>query len=150
MISHKQNNDSRKEIKFEGINNGIYLLKVIEVANYHIKKFIVEKNLKNIINMRNSNFIFAILFLFSTILSSCKKESNQQVKVVRDCTGTYLHWEGKDYKVCNLEKVSPFPDGTTITATFTKTNNCNGSAKNAIVCFMLHDNEGWIEVNNIK
>lgn len=100
--------------------------------------------------MKKSNLIFLILFLFTTMFTSCKKEGNQTVTVVRDCTGTYLRWDGKDYQVCNLEKVYPFSDGATVTATFKKLKVCDGSAIDAVVCEMLHFNEGWIEVEKIK
>ncbi len=100
--------------------------------------------------MKKSNLMFTIIILVTIALIGCKKESNQPVTIVRDCTGTYLRWEGKDYQVCNLEKVSSFSDGTVVTATFKKIKDCNGSAKDAIVCNMLHANEGWIEVCNIK
>ncbi len=78
------------------------------------------------------------------------KERNQSVTLLRDCTGTYLRWQGKDYQVCNIEKVSSFPDGSTMTATFKSIKECNGSAKDEIVCAMLRINEGWIEVVRIK
>ncbi len=100
--------------------------------------------------MKKSNLIFLILLVLTALFPSCKKERNQTVTVERDCTGTYLRLDGKDYQVCNLEKVSSFSDGATVTATFKKINECNGSAKDAIVCYMLHANEGWIEVDKIK
>jgi hypothetical protein len=100
--------------------------------------------------MKKSNLIFLILLVLTALFPSCKKERNQTVTVERDCTGTYLRLDGKDYQVCNLEKVSSFSDGATVIATFKKINECKGSAKDAIVCYMLHANEGWIEVDKIK
>ncbi|KAA5535017.1 hypothetical protein F0919_10490 [Taibaiella lutea] len=84
------------------------------------------------------------------VLTSCSKATNKNAIVVRDCTGTYLQIDGKDYQVCNLEKVAAFQDRTAVTATYKKLAECNGSAKDAIVCMMLHSNEGWIEVTDIK
>ena len=83
---------------------------------------------------------------------SCKKEcgKSQTVTVVKDCTGTYLRVDGKDYLVCNREKVSSFADGTTVNASFKKINECDGSAKDAFVCMMFHENEGWIKVEKIQ
>jgi hypothetical protein len=100
--------------------------------------------------MKKNNLIFLILLVLTALFPSCKKERNQTVTVERDCTGTYLRLDGKDYQVCNLEKVSSFSDGATVIATFKKINECKGSAKDAIVCYMLHANEGWIEVDKIK
>jgi hypothetical protein len=88
--------------------------------------------------------------IFLLTLFACKKERNKSVTVERDCTGTYLLLDGKDYQVCNLEMVSSFPDGATVTATFRKIKECNGSAKDAIVCDMVHKNDGWVEVEKIK
>ena len=100
--------------------------------------------------MKKSNLIFFILLVLTALFPSCKKERSQTLTVERNCTGTYLRLDGKDYKVCNLEKVSSFSDGTTVTATFKKIDECNGAAKDAVVCQTLHPNEGWIEVDEIK
>jgi hypothetical protein len=59
---------------------------------------------------------------------SCRKEP-EQMTVLRDCTGVYLRLDNKDYHVCNPEKVSSFPDGAVVTASFKRVNECNGSAK---------------------
>ena len=81
---------------------------------------------------------------------SCHKESLQEMTVVRDCTGTYLRLDEKDYHVCNTEKVDGFVNGSKVKAGFKKIKNCNGTASEAIVCLMFHQNEGWIEVGKIK
>ena len=100
--------------------------------------------------MKTNHLIFLFFLAFTTMFSSCKKERNQTVIVVRDCTGTYLRLDGKDYHVCNLEKVSSFSDCDTVTATFKKIKECNGSAKGTIVCYVVHVNEGWIEVDKLR
>lgn len=100
--------------------------------------------------MKRTNLIFSTLLILTIIFSSCKKEINQTATVIRDCTGTYLRLNNKDYQVCNLEKVSSFSAGTTVTATFKKLEECNGSANTAAICYMLHENEGWIEIVKIK
>ena len=81
---------------------------------------------------------------------SCKKESYKTTTIITDCTGTYLRWDGKDYKVCNLEKVSSFPSGTTVAATFKKIIECKGSGNFPVTCFMNHGYDSWIEVEKIK
>lgn len=91
-----------------------------------------------------------IIALCCAVFAGCKKGSPKNAIVYRDCTGTYLRITGKDYQVCNLEKVAPFRDGAAVTASFKNIATCNGSAKDAIVCMMLHANEGWIEVTDIK
>jgi len=91
-----------------------------------------------------------IIFIATTItlltLIACKKVKNETMTVVRDCSGTYLHFNGKDYNVCNLEKVSSFSDGASVIATFRKIKNCTSG----VVCLIYHENEGWIHVEKIK
>ena len=91
-----------------------------------------------------------IIFLATTITMltfvACKKVKNETMTVVRDCTGTYLRLNEKDYNVCNLEKVLSFPDRVSVIATFKKINNCTSRA----VCHTFHENEGWIYVEKIK
>lgn len=91
----------------------------------------------------------AIIFTLQ-IFVACKKVKNETMTVVKNCTGTYLRFKGKDYHVCNLEKISSFADGTEVTATFKKIKECTGSVKDAIVCTTIHDNEGWINVEKIS
>ena len=93
-----------------------------------------------------------ITFFILTValfLTTCKKEKNQTVTVVRDCTGTYLRFDSKDYSVCNPDKVASFSDGTTVTATFRKVDECNYPYT---ACMMVHpyDIGGLIEVTKIK
>lgn len=98
--------------------------------------------------MKKLMFTSASIVMFT--LMSCKKESGKKMTVVKDCTGSYLRLDGKDYHVCNLEKTNPFPNGTAVTVSFKKISKCTGSAADQIVCAMLHDSEGWIEVASIK
>ncbi len=97
--------------------------------------------------MKKLVYIPIIILLFTTL--SCLK-INKSVIVIRDCTGTYLRLDGKDYHVCNLEKVESFLDGTVITATFKKIKKCNCSANDVPVCLTIHNNEGWIEIKKIN
>jgi len=98
--------------------------------------------MKNILN-----FLIAFFILTS---AACQKENKVPMTVVRDCTGTYLQKDGKDYLVCNLEKVKNFADGTKVTASYKRLKECKGSGIDQIVCLMYHQNEGWIEVTDIK
>lgn len=93
--------------------------------------------------------ILAVMFLSFT---SCKKECNKgsEVTVIVDCTGSYLRSGGKDYHVCNPEKLSGFQNNELVYADYKKIKVCNGSAADDIVCMMAHENEGWIEVKSIS
>jgi len=83
-------------------------------------------------------------------LPFCTKSSTKTTTVVRDCTGIYLRMDGKDYRVCNTEKVDQLANGTVVSASFNKLKQCNGTARDAIVCMMYHENAGWIEVTKIS
>jgi hypothetical protein len=87
--------------------------------------------------------VAALLTLFS-----CKRETNTMT-VVKDCTGTYLRIHGKDFKVCNLGKLSSVPAGATVTATLKKIDNCK-SLDDRFFCGLFHENEGWVEIVKLK
>ena len=93
------------------------------------------------------------LILFTGVcvaILSCKKVSNEEVIIVRDCTGTYLRYKNKDYHVCNHDKLKAYPDGKEVKVSFKKINQCKSSASEENVCHMFHENEGWIEVQKVN
>jgi len=90
--------------------------------------------------------IFTSLFF---IVSGCSKIIDQEMTVVRDCTGTYLRYEGNDYQVCNTKKTDAFADGTSVSAKFKNINDCR-ALDDQIICMMFHENQGMIEVTNIE
>jgi hypothetical protein len=98
--------------------------------------------------MRALNVILFTGLCFAIL--SCKKVANVEATIVRDCTGTYLRFDSKDYRVCNHDKLASYPDGKKLVVSFKKVNQCNGSAADEIVCYMFHENEGWIEVLKVN
>ena len=88
-----------------------------------------------------------LVVLFALAFTGCQKECGEML-VVRDCTGTYLRHEGKDYHVCNIEKLSGISSGTTVNATYHKIAGCPEQDQ-TVVCMMLHENEGWIVVDSV-
>ncbi len=98
--------------------------------------------------MKKIFYLFATIFLLT--LYSCTTEKGRAATVVIDCSGTYLKVDDKDYHVCNLEKVASFSNGAAVSVRFKNLTECNGSANDAVICYMLHENEGWIEVEEIK
>jgi hypothetical protein len=98
--------------------------------------------------MKNRLYLLFLGFLLAN--AACQKENKVNMTVVRDCTGTYLQKDGKDYQVCNLEKVKNFDDGTKVTASYKRLKERKGSGIDQIVCLMYHQSEGWIEVTAIK
>ena len=99
--------------------------------------------------MKRTINLIAIAVLLLSIFS-CTKIKNEDMTVIKDCTGVYLRFNNRDYHVCNTEKVSSFENNAEVKATFKKINTCTGTASEATVCHMLHENEGWIEVEKIE
>ena len=90
------------------------------------------------------------MILISLLISSaCEKDSLETAVIVKDCTGTYLRQDGKDFHVCNTDKLEFFSDGETVSVTFKKIDAC-GEAIGLIVCDMLHESEGWVQVLRIN
>lgn len=94
-------------------------------------------------------FLISITIFLLTMIG-CKKEFNDRVTVIRDCTGTYLRLDGKDYKICNYEIVASFENNETITATFKMNKNSYCEAQHRTTCAMFHENEGWIDVSKVN
>jgi SH3-like domain-containing protein len=95
--------------------------------------------------MKITNVILAIFLIF--IATACSKVNNKDMTVIKDCTGSYLRFNGNDYHICNIEIVENFDSGTEVEASFKKIDECDN---NWAVCQMIHDNEGWINVTKIK
>jgi hypothetical protein len=94
--------------------------------------------------------IIFLTFIFLLALSACKKGTNERMTIVRDCTGTYLRQDSKDYHVCNTDRLSSFSNGEIVIATYKRIETCSGSAMHEYVCKMYHQTVGWIEVETIK
>lgn len=85
-----------------------------------------------------------------TLTISCKKEKNIDATIIIDCTGTYLRFNSKDYKVCNLEKIENFTHGQTVEVSFKKMDECDGSSNFSTTCFLNHPFKAWTQVIKIK
>ncbi len=87
--------------------------------------------------------------LFLSIFLSCSENIEGEMTVIKDCTGSYLRFNDKDYHICNFEIVFNIKDGTEVKASFVKVESC--SANDSLnTCDMLHINEGWITVTKIN
>lgn len=91
--------------------------------------------------------LIPMMFILSS--NSCKNENLVPAKIVRDCTGTYIRMDSKDYMVCNIDKLESFKDGADVQVAYSKITNC-AEANNRAVCLMYHQNEGWVEVSDVE
>jgi hypothetical protein len=94
----------------------------------------------------------------------CKKRScgNNEcsqyatMEVNKDCTGTYLRWYAdqekknfKDYKVCNEKCLKKKSTGDMVSVCYKELSDCDRNDK-IIVCDMLHETHGVIEVTKVE
>ena len=92
---------------------------------------------------------FCLVFVF--ILISCGEFENRKMLVIKDCTGNYIRFKGKDYRVCNDEILNEFENEEKVRATFEKIDSCADSINNASNCFITHVYEkSWVKITNIK
>ncbi len=78
---------------------------------------------------------------------SCGK-TNKDVTVIKDCTGSYLRLNDKDYKICNDDIVANLNSGTEVVASFKKVDDCEDGFQ--AICEMYHAHKGWIKVTEIE
>lgn len=94
--------------------------------------------------------LLVLLTLSTLLLAFCKKEPYKSSVIVRDCTGSYLRFENKDYHVCNPEQIQLYPNGATVYARFKQIEECNGTAVQGYICKLYHANEGWITIEKVR
>lgn len=92
--------------------------------------------------------ITILLVFVLTLFVSCLKVNDKDMIVVKDCTGSYLRYNEKDYHICNIEVVENYVSWTEVEASFKMIKECPDYDE--VVCDMLHLNEGWIIVTKIK
>jgi hypothetical protein len=88
-----------------------------------------------------------IALILLLAFSGCQKTTGIKGVLVRDCTGTYLKIDNKDWQICNKEKVAMIEDGTEVTASFRKISGCD---QRDVICMMFHASEGWITILDIR
>lgn len=71
-------------------------------------------------------------------------------KIVRDCSGTYVQFEGKgDYLVCNEDILADKEDGAKVSVIYDYTKDCKEKEGKA-VCMLFHDNKGMIRIKKLN
>ena len=93
-----------------------------------------------------------IVIIFLVLFISCKKRTTRTMLLVKDCSGTYLKFEGTYYPVCNIEFLAALQDGAEVKATYKKVGNGKCADRENIHCAMFQGyNVGdWIEVIKLK
>ena len=75
--------------------------------------------------------------------------TSQKMKVVRDCSGTYIQYENADYHVCNKDLLVKYKDGDWVVASFYTLKECPEKG-DQVVCMLYHENKGWVKVYDIQ
>ena len=101
--------------------------------------------------------LIATIALISLFPAGCKKTDDNgpckgqyagEMQVITDCTGAYLRFQQKDYKVCNVAALAGYNSGDWVNASFNKIGDCPSAP--GFICQMYHENEGFVTVLCIK
>ena len=82
------------------------------------------------------------------VFSSCGKIMRNG-KINRDCTGTYLELNNRDYLICNPSMTNSIPNGESIKVKYNKKSSCP-SNPDLILCELYHKSYGFVEITEIK
>ena len=89
-------------------------------------------------------FFFALSLVF--IFSACNKRHILGI-VQRNCTGTYIEFGERYYKVSNKEKLEPFQTGETVEVSFRRSNDSFNDEE--IICMLAIEYESVIEILSV-
>ena len=98
------------------------------------------------INRKNIHLATVFLFLLTFAITSCAKSLTKGT-INRDCTGTYLELDDKDYLICNPNIVEDFQDGSSVKVNFKWKSSC---LSNSIICQLYHESYGFVKILKIK
>ncbi len=87
--------------------------------------------------------------VLATAVSCASADTAASATVIRDCTGTYLRIDAKDYLVCNESLLKPYATNSAVSASYSKVTECK-ELEGKMVCMMYHENEGTIRITSIK
>lgn len=77
-----------------------------------------------------------------------KKTYKEKVIVIRDCSGTYIRFNGNDFKVCNDAVLESFENKSEVQLFFTDVNLCEVE-ENVATCMLYHGFMGSVHIENI-
>lgn len=73
----------------------------------------------------------------------------RNAQINRDCTGTYIELNNKDYLICNPSMTDSFPNGSSVKVKYTSKSACP-SEPGVSMCELYHKNYGSVEITEIK
>ncbi len=69
--------------------------------------------------------------------------------VIKNCTGTYLRFKDKNYKVCNTDITDSYNNSDEVNASFKKIEDCK-AFEDLIICALAFEFEDIIDVTKIE
>lgn len=70
------------------------------------------------------------------------------VQIIKNCTGAYIRYLGKDYRVCNDELLKYYADGSQASVTFSPAGDC--SQGDRYLCNMYYFYEETVTISCIR
>jgi hypothetical protein len=93
---------------------------------------------------------YSIIILFIGILTlACAKKNGVEASITRDCTGTYIRIQDKDYLVCNINSVAEYNEGDKVKVSYKVVTDCP-EKEGLMVCMMYHENEGMVRILKVR
>lgn len=91
-----------------------------------------------------------IIILFLAILTlACTKKNGVEASITRDCTGTYIRIQDKDYLVCNINSVGEYNEGEKVKVSYKMETDCP-EREGLMMCMMYHENKGMVRILKVK
>lgn len=102
--------------------------------------------MKSILGILGSGLLLGTIFSCGAVV----QDRLDTGKIVRDCSGTYVRFEGKgDYLVCNEAMLADKADGTKVSVVYDYTKECKEREGKAI-CMLYHENKGMIRIKKLN
>lgn len=98
------------------------------------------------ISMKNPAFNIFIALLILISAQACKKKHNREVRVFRNCTGTYVVQGADYYRVCNKSLLDSYSDGSRIIVDFKIIKQCDNFA----ICDLGFPYKDEVELTEVK
>ena len=93
---------------------------------------------------------YSIIVLCLGILTlACAKKNGVEASITRDCTGTYIRIQDKDYLVCNINSVAEYNEGDKVKVSYKVVTDCP-EKEGLMVCMMYHENEGMVRTLKVR
>ncbi len=98
--------------------------------------------------IKNIQLGVTVLFLLTLLMTSCSKSFSRGT-INRDCTGTYLMLNNKDYLICNPSIADSYENDSSIKVKFKSKTSCSSNST-GMICALYHKNYGLVEITEIK